>query len=188
MKATYTIPGPPADTVLISLSDAKDQLRVEHDFEDAEIQSYIDAAIAEAESYLGTVILKRNIVFGLENWTERFDFPLGPIGQIDSLTYLKATNTNYTTAPTDQYKVYNFGPAKSQIIIKESIRSNNLKEETLDAVKIDASVGYDLADVPQNIIQAIKLILTDYYEFRGDREIKLNRSSRNLLRPFKYFV
>ena len=188
MNVTYTLTPPPAGVNLISLADAKKQLRIEHSYEDTEIQGFIDAAIAEAESYLGTVILKRNIVFGLEDWSERFDFPIGPIGQIDSLKYLKSVNTTYTTAPVDQYKVYNFGSTKSQLIIKKILRVANLKKETLDAIKIDATVGYDLINVPGNILQAVKLILTDFYEFRGDREIKINRSSRNLLRPFKYFV
>ena len=186
MEATYIIPSAPIGVNLITLADAKKQLRIEHDHEDTEIQGFIDAAIAEAESYLGTVILKRNIIFGLETWPDRFDFPLGPIDQIVNLKYLKASETNYITATSDLYNLYNFGSTRSQIVILESLRTQNLKANTLDAIKIEAHVGYDLADVPNNIIQAIKLILTDFYEFRGDKDIKLNRSSRNLLRNNKF--
>jgi len=188
METTYTIPKYTGNDEVVTLDDAKLQLRVEHDHEDVVIQGFIDAAIAEAESYIGGIILARAITFGLEDWVERFDFPIGPANVITAVKYQKSGNVTYTTAAADEYKLYAFGKNKHQLILKEAIRGYSLVDETLDAVQINANIGYELADIPEDIIQAVKLILTDLYEFRGEKEIKLNRSSRNLLRPYKHWA
>ena len=49
METTYTIPKYTGNDEVVTLAEAKLQLRVEHDHEDAVIQSFIDAAVAEAE-------------------------------------------------------------------------------------------------------------------------------------------
>lgn len=188
MEVTYNIPNYTGNDEVVSLADAKLQLRVTHDYEDTEIQGFIDAAVAEAESYIGGIILQRTITFGLENWVDRFDFPVGPAKEVISVKYLKSGNVNYTTADVETYKLYAFGKNKHQLILKSAITGFSLEDETLDAVKIEATIGYLGADIPLDIVQSVKLILTDLYEFRGEKEIKLNRSSRNLLRPYKHWA
>tara|TARA_R110000772_G_scaffold153261_1_gene264236 strand:+ start:8052 stop:8984 length:933 start_codon:yes stop_codon:yes gene_type:complete len=86
------------------------------------------------------------------------------------------------------YKLYPYDDTDFRVVFKEAARSILLEAEIDDAVKITASVGWAAADVPSAIKSAALLLIGDFYEFRSEKEIKLNRSSRNLLRPFKYFV
>ena len=188
MEPTYTIPKYAGNDEVVTLVEAKAQLRLDHDYEDTEIQGFIDAAIKIAESYIGGIILSRDVEFGLEDWVERFDFPVGPASAVLTVKYQKSGNVTYTTAAETDFKLYAFGNNKHQLILKEAIRSFSLVTETLDAVKINATIGWLKADIPEDIIHAVKLILTDLYEFRGEKEVKLNTSSKNLLRPYKHWA
>tara|TARA_R100000030_G_scaffold81782_1_gene64525 strand:- start:191 stop:757 length:567 start_codon:yes stop_codon:yes gene_type:complete len=188
MDITYNIPAYSGETQLITLAAAKKQLRIEHDYEDTEIQGFIDAAIAEAESYLGKLLQPRDMVFGLPAWQTNTTFPIGPVTAVTSVDYLADGDEDTTNLATTGYKLYNFSGNKDVILIKEAIHSTTLEQETLDAVQITATVGYADGTVPKDIINAILLLITDKYEFRGEKETKQNRSSRNLLRPYKQWV
>lgn len=187
MAITYTIPAYDGADVVVSLVDAKEQLRIEHDYEDDFVQDCIDAAVAEVESYIGGPILERTVIFGISDWRLHVNFPTGPVTAVDSVEYLPNDAESYSTLASTNWKLYNFGVNTQQLLIKTAAHSETLEEETLDAIKITATVGWAAAAIPSDIIKAVKLLLTDAYEFRGERELKLNRSSRNLLRNYKQF-
>ena len=85
------------------------------------------------------------------------------------------------------YKFYDFGSGGQAVILKSVSHSIALEIETQDAIKIKCQIGWDKADIPDDVKKAVLLLITDAYEFRGEKELKLNRSSRNLLRPHKQF-
>lgn len=187
MKVNYKIPAYSGAGEVVSLEDAKLQIRIEHDYEDTEVQGFIDAAVAEAESYLGGPILEREVVFGIPDWQLRTDFPSGPVTAITSVEYLASGDESYTTLAATNYKLYNFGTTHQQLIIKSAAHSTTLEEETDDAIQITATVGWPEAEIPQDIINAVKLLLTDKYEYHGEKELKMNRSSRTLLRAYRQY-
>lgn len=188
MSITYNIPKNSGDNPVITLDQAKDHLRIEHTEEDEEIQGFVNSALAEVESFLGGPVVERTgVEFGLSCWRTNIKFPTGPVTEITSVKYLKSGNTNYTTLDAEYYKLYNFGNTTQQITIREAGQSDTLEEDTLDAVKIIAKVGWATVDVPEDIRKAMLLIIDDAYTFRGEKELKINRSSRNLLRPYKQF-
>jgi uncharacterized phiE125 gp8 family phage protein len=189
MDYTIQIDDPAEGLALITLAQAKKQLRIEHDYEDEEILGFIESAVAEAESYLGAKLLSRTAVFGFPYWQKNTTFPMGPVSAVTEVSYLEKGHAERrvldNTADAD-YKLYNYGDNKDVLLIKAEYSSLSLEQDTPDAVLMTVTVGYETpAKVPKDIKSAIKLILTDLYEYRGDREIKMNRSSRNLLRPYK---
>lgn len=187
MDITYTIPAYNGEDEVISLADAKLQLNIEHDYEDGKIQGFIDDAIAEVESYINGPILERSVVFGLSNWMRKVEFPTGPVTAVSSVEYYADGAGDYATLGTTAYKLYNFGKTRSQLLIKEVAENNTLEDENMEAVKITAVVGWAADEIPGDIIKAVKLILTDAYEFRGDKDFKISTSSRNLLRTYRQF-
>lgn len=188
MSVVYKIPKYSGADEVVDLAAAKVHLRIEHDDEDADIQQIIDSAMSEVESYIGGPVLERTgVEFGLSGWQTNTKFPTGPVTEITSVEYLKSGEESYSTLDTSFYKLYNFGTTSQQIVIREAGQTESLEEETLDAVKITAKVGWPLNDVPEDIKKALLLIIDDAYTFRGEKELKINRSSRNLLRPYKQF-
>lgn len=192
MDYTIQIDDPADGLALITLAQARKQLRIEHDYEDEEIEGFIEAATAEAESYLGAKLLSRTVVFGFPYWQKNTTFPLGPVSAVTEVAYLEKDAADHLVLDnTDDagYKLYNYGNNKDVLLIKAEYNNLTLAPDSPDAVKISCTIGYATpAKVPKDIKSAIKLILTDLYEYRGDREIKINRSSRNLLRPYKRWV
>lgn len=184
MNVTYNIPVYDGALKVLTLEEAKRQLRIEHDYEDQEIEAFINEAVAEAESYIGALLLPRAVTFGVSAWKKDNTFPIGPVTAVTGVSYSDDTDESFELQ-VSEYKLYNFGGNKDVLLIKDSARENTLISDTPDAVKITATVGYAEGTIPKDVIRAVKLILTDAYEFRGDRETKINRSSRNLLRPYK---
>lgn len=188
MELVYTIPPYTGDVKVISLAQAKKQLRIEHEYEDAEIADFIEMAIAEAQNYMGRLLRPQEITFGVKGWQKDNVFPLGPVTAVTGVGYLKSGEEQHTALVITGYKLYNFGKNKDLLLIKEAAYSFQLELETLDAVQITATVGYEDGEVPKDIINAVLLLLTDKYEYRGEKETKTNRSSRNLMRPYKQWV
>jgi len=200
MEITYNIPEYDNEAQnaveVVSLIDAKKQLRLMDDdsdpdfweHEDSVIQSCINSAVSEAEKYMSRTLQPREMVFGLSEWEKNVVFPAGPVTEVTSVAYLKEGDTEYTTLDPDLWKLYNFGDNKDVLLIKQAGRTETLEPETLDAVKITATIGYEDGKIPEDIIKAVKLILTDAYEYRGEKEVKPNRSSRALLRPYKQWA
>jgi len=188
-ELSYKIPPTPDVLTFISLAAAKKQLRLDagHDFEDEEITGFIRAAVDEAERYMDGVIIERDITFGIAAWVEKLNLPVSPISVVKSIKYLKDGNTNYTTADSDQYGLYPFSDAYYQVLFKAVLREQVLADETPDAVRIETTAGWEVSGIPHDIKKAVLLLITDAYEYRGEKEIKINRSSRALLRPFKNF-
>ena len=189
MEIIYTIPPYAGTASVVTLNEAKKQLRIEHDYEDEEIQGFIDSAVAEAESYIGSILLEREVTFSIAGWVDRFNFPLGPVNGVTSVGVVKEGVPGvYEPLNAASYKFYNFSNGKYQLIFRKEALALKLEPDTLDAIKITSSLGWSKANLPKDIIKAVKLILTDAYEFRGEKDLKLNRSSRNLLRPYKHWA
>ncbi len=188
MSVTYNIPAYSGGDEVITLIEAKAHLRITHDDEDTEIQAFIDSAVSEAESYMGGPILQRTgVVFGISGWRLHTKFPTGPVTAITEVSYLVADADDYVELDAEYYKLYNFGTTSQQITIREVAHTPSLEEDTLDAVRITATIGWTAATLPDAIKKAVLLMIDDAYTFRGEKELKMNRSSRNLLRPYKQF-
>jgi len=187
MAITYTIPAIGEEATVISLIDAKAQLRIEHDNEDAVISDCIDAAVAAAENYIGGPIAQRTgVIFGLNEWKNKFYFPVGPVTAVSQVAYWPlGVELSPIVLDSGQYQLYNFGPTRSMLIIRESSLGLPLDPERLDAVEITTTVGWAVADIPKEIRQAMLLLVDDFYTYRGDRPLKDNRSAMNLLRAYR---
>tara|TARA_R110001606_G_scaffold116277_2_gene245168 strand:- start:3941 stop:4495 length:555 start_codon:yes stop_codon:yes gene_type:complete len=154
-----TTSNPTLDDV-ISVADLKTFCRVDGTAEDTLVSNFRDAAISYIESAC-------NIRIGdvtAEGYLDQFEptsFPFGPVSAISSVEYLNQSNV-LTTLPASKYYFEIDGSAG---------RMNFLNYPTvysyaLNRVKINFTVGYPEAEVPQGILQAIRILVAHYYENR----------------------
>ena len=188
MKAYYTELEHTSPTI-ITLDQAKKQLKMEDlgTFDDDIIQDCIDAAIDEAENYCNTSIKQRKYKVQIASWEDNFEFKKQKVTAIDSVTY-KDTSGNDQTLAASNYQLL---PIDSYASIIQFLDFNNLpevQEDNATAITINFTVGYADGKIPAAIRAAINLLITDNYEYRGDRERKENLSSRVKLEPYKYYT
>lgn len=148
----------------ITLAEAKAQLRVDHDDEDALIESLIIAAREVVESKLERALIT-------QTWAHYFDFLPGDYGfelqpGVSSIVSVQYQDLNDTTQTVDPANYVLTKDAVPQIRLSYSGEWPAALEYS-DAVKITVVVGYgDRHAVPEAIKQAIKLLVSHWYENR----------------------
>jgi uncharacterized phiE125 gp8 family phage protein len=158
MLVKYTS-NPSLDDV-ISVADLKTFCRVDGSSEDTLISSMRDAAIEYVESAC-------NVRIGdvtAEGYLDKFEparFPTGPVVSISSVEYLNQSNV-LTTLPTNQY-YYEIDGSGGRI---NWYNYPSLYSYALNRVKINFTVGYTEADVPEAILHAIRIFVAHMYENR----------------------
>lgn len=175
---------PATDFEVVSLSLAKQQLRIEDEFtqDDDLIQSIIDAAVVASQDYMGCQIVDSDVVVNMDALSKVMLLPV-PARSITSLKYFPESGAEITMNVAD-YKLLQFGKENSIRLIPETVPTT---AQRYDAVTITFKSGYAADTVPKPIIQAILLQISDMYDRREDRvEVPLTASSK-LLRPYKLF-
>lgn len=189
MSASFQPITHPSPEVL-SLATAKKQLKMEdlgtHD--DDFIQECIDAAIDEAEQYINANIRERKYTVMFTEWQQDFEFFKQYVQSVDSLKYKDVDGTEQTLVVADYIELVAIDDYAQVIRFLDFEDLPTLKENITNAVTITITVGYADGTVPKGLIQGIKLLVTDNYDFRGDRETKYNTTSRKKLEPYKYYI
>lgn len=166
---------------ILSLEDAKAHLRVTHDDEDALIAALIAAAVSYLDGYsgiLGCALLTQQWAMPMDCFPacDRMRLPLGPLGdpaQV-SITYFDTADVEQSfTAFTPMTDA--IGP----VLVLDRGASWPAHSVRADAILVSWTCGFGdvAADVPANIILAIKLMLTFWFEVRdamgNDMELPL---------------
>ncbi len=147
----------------VSLADMKDHLRVDGADEDSLIESYISACagMIGPEGELGFALLT-------ETWSESFQSPnkdvylrVLPVTGLVSVTYYDLDNAEQTASLPD-FELYKSGDWAF-------VRSDNWPGtyDRPDAITVTYQAGFGAEpDVPDEIKQAIKLIVAHWYQNR----------------------
>lgn len=172
---------------VISLALAKQQVRQEASYvaEDDLITSCLDSAIASCENYINGHIQPKAMVLWLDQF-HNLVLDTYPI-TVSSVEYYKKDEASLTTLPTTDWYVTTTEDKKNTLVIKNV--PTNVEDDRPDVVKITTAIGYTDADnVPEPIISAINLEMTDLYERREDRSAIPVKRSRDLLRPYRNYL
>jgi len=186
MTVTTVTITPDTEINVLSLADAKLQLRLEDSYteEDSLIESYIKSAVSNVENYLNGHIQPKELVISFSSFTD-YEFDTYPISSI-SVAYYKANETDLTDLPVTDWHTVSANP-KHTVIVIDKVPYN--VAERPDAVVITANIGYtDPETIPAPIIQAIKLQVSDMFERREDRAGIAVKVSQTLLRPFRNYL
>jgi uncharacterized phiE125 gp8 family phage protein len=152
---------PPA-TLPVTLAQAKANMRVTTDVEDDLIMGYVASALAYAEKYCGRI-------FASQVWEVTLDaFPAaeimlspGPVLSVDSVIYTDVNGAPQTIAPTSYYA--DLTQADGWVIPIDTWPS---PMATANAIAVRYTAG-TASGTPPDVIQAILLLSTFYYEKRS---------------------
>lgn len=169
---------------VVTLAQAKKQLRIEEDFtdEDELIQSYIDAAVELSEKFIGGHILPKIMTIKADSFSNPLVFEAFPLKEISSVKFFPKDGTAEATLPNEDYVLTKDSDKVFRLRFKNTVPEI---ADQYDAVTYSIKVG--MTEIPKGIIQAIKLQVSDMYERREDRAEVVTTVSGALLRPYKKY-
>ena len=156
----------------ITLAEAKAQMRVEHDDDDAIIQRLIDAAVAfvDVQNVLGKAMITQTWAQWMGPTQSTVRLMLGPVQSVTAIKYYDIDGALQTATLTD-FNIFGT-PTKTTVSPKNGF-SWPVAQQREDAIKIEYVIGYGDAasDVPQTIRQALMMLVAQWYENRENELI-----------------
>jgi uncharacterized phiE125 gp8 family phage protein len=176
---------PPASEPL-SLTEAKNYLRVEHDADDALIASMIAAAGIQVESRTRRALLTQTWRIVLDRWPSSGTIasPVSPLREVVAARVREEAGEPQEL-DTD---IFITNTASSPGLIAFDAGRVMHPGQPLAGIEIDIEAGYgEAADVPAPLVQAIRLLLARAYEYRGEgvRNDPMPEGIAELLAPFR---
>lgn len=151
------------------LTEAKSHLRVTSTLEDALITSWITATRRMIERYLNRALITQEYELYLDTWPcTEIKLPFGSLQSVESVKVFIIDGTESTLVESDYYWVDDVSEP-AMVIRKYNAVWPVPQYARPNAIKITFTCGYGDAgsDVPEDIISAIKIRLTDLHENRG---------------------
>ena len=155
---------------LVSLSDVKEHLRVEHILDDSLINSYILTAMDYIEDYTG-------LAYGIQNFEE---YVIADIAERDVFLSMNPVNSITEIIEIDEVDGAQTDITNDIVSITNAL-GTRIKTDNKKSYKVTYSAGVTESSLPNQMRQALLLIVADMYEHREDRpNVKVNASQRLL--------
>ena len=171
----------------LTLAEAKAHLRVTHDDDDTYISTLINSARSTVEQFCGLALMQQGWSVFYDIWPEQgvLKLPLAPIMAIaDLLIY----GEDDVAAPIDHAHYFLDVVSKPSRLVLRNGRSLPLPGRRANGIelKLIAGFGASADAVPNQIKQALLIIIADWYAARGDVDAgALPLSARSLLAPYR---
>lgn len=149
----------------VTVADAKLHLRVDHNDDDAVITAQIAVARDHVERETGTQLITQTVEASADDWANLANLPFAPVQSV-TITYVDTAGDSQTLS-TNVYEARLFG-LDSSIVLKSGQAWPSVQAGSLITVRAVAGYGDAGSNVPQALVHALKLILGDLYEHRGD--------------------
>ena len=146
---------------ILSLEDAKRFIRVVDTDDDADIQSFIDSAITEAQDITNRQFASATYELYLSEFKREIKLPKNPIQEIISIEYLDSSN-NYVALDSSSYFLYE--DLEIGTIVFKTIPGIRVEKK---AVKITFKSGYG-SKFPADLRQWLKVRVSTLYEYREE--------------------
>lgn len=157
--------------------------------EDTLIDGLIVSAVARAEAFTRRRFLTQTVRLVLDDFcgdeAGRIALPVTPIQSVDQIEYTDTDGVDQVLASTE-YKIQRSGVG--ELLVPEYEKSWPSVRSQGDAVRVDLVVGYgdDAADIPADILHAIRLDVAHKFTIResvvlGDSVAELPMGARDHL-------
>jgi uncharacterized phiE125 gp8 family phage protein len=149
----------------VTLAEAKAQLRIGHDSEDALLNGLIRAARAEVEAQTGVALIDQAWRLAFDRWPhdELVKLRRHPVKEILSVTVFGAEGEASVLNPASYEADLKSRPARLHLV------SPPPPEQRLNGIEIDFVAGFGEAgtDVPDLLKRAMLVLVAHWYEFRA---------------------
>jgi len=170
--AKYRIISAPA-TEPITVTEAKNWLKVDYATDDALITNLIKAARERAESYCNTGFITQTVEERLEEFPDgNIILSLSPVISVTSVAYTDLADASATVSADDYSLV-----AAAPILIPDDAWPSG--SEVIITYVIGRGASAD--DVPAAVKAAMQLMITHWYENRADTVRKMPTQAEYLL-------
>lgn len=160
---------------ILSLDEAKSFMRIVSADEDKEIESYMKAAIADAEGITNRQFAKATYELYLSNFPwENYKLPKNPINEIVSIEYMDLEGNYQTIDPSTYYLFSKYEVGHITFNVFPNFKIKNHKK----AVRITFVSGY-LKDFPMDLKQWLKVRVSTLYENREEITLGVSVSKNN---------
>ena len=161
----YQISSQPA-TEPISLSEAKDHLRIDGNDEDTYLATIITAARKYCEQYCNRAFITQTWLQYPSDFTDGMKLSINPVQCVTSITYYDI-NGNNQTLNASQYQV-DLKDDVCRIYEAVDVDFPDVQDEKINPITITYVSGYgsNASDVPMDIRHAIKLMISHFFENR----------------------
>ncbi len=177
------IAGPLAEP--LTRVDAKEFLRIDHDDEDALLDALIIAARRWVEAHTGRVRMTQTWCFTRDDW------PLGgiipcPVAPVRSVVEAKASRGDGTDIVLLE-GVLRASRGGGGLLLVDLARAPQPCGREAISITVEAGYGAQAADVPADLVQAIRLLVVHFYEQRdGVGEARrLPETVMELIAPYR---
>ena len=179
----------------VSLSDARDYLRVIGLDEDNLILSLIKGARQWCEEYCNSAFVNQTWELWLDTWPSdnviKLERP--PVSAINSVKYYDTANVEATITAADYFANYKTYPANLSLAYGKAWPATSLRPYNGIVVNFTTGYGVNASDVPDSIRTAIKMLVSHLFETRQPEIVGLSIGSiefafKALLSPYRYLV
>lgn len=156
----------------VTLPETKLHLRVDHDDEDQWIDGAINSALGELEAETGRQFITATYTMTLGAFPAVIKIPRPPLQSVTSITYIDLAGDSQTVTASDYTLVLQ---PDAPYVLPSFGNAWPSTRDVPEAVTVTFVAGYGLAAaVPQELRQALMMIVADSYRFRGQKtEVKL---------------
>lgn len=179
----YILSNPAIPLTIVTLEEAKANLRITHDLQDEMIQGMINTAVQMAENYTGRAIRVREVKAVSSVFQDQVLLEHTPILGDVAITYYDESDTETTLDPA-LYSVTQNSSGEPVISYSNVDALPKLFTRT-DAVIISYEIGYDSSTVPAPYKTYILLMVTKLYENPGDTALKYRSFANSILFAYK---
>lgn len=178
----------------VSLKEAKEHCNVTVGWteDDEYIKTLITTATDKAEKYLRRRLITQTWYAYYDAWPKGSDEIVLPFGQLQSVTSVKYTETDATqnTWSTDEYNTdTDADPGRVTLEYGYSWPTETLHPQNPIVIEFVCGYGDDGSDVEDMIRHAMKVMIDDLYNNRGDVLVGISaqnlKATGDLLMPYR---
>jgi uncharacterized phiE125 gp8 family phage protein len=185
MRFTLTALDPLDGEAVLSLDEAKAQVRVDSDFTDDDllIAALRDAAVDWVEQHVGVALAPRRFRWSAAGFAREIDLPVRPVVSVQAVGYLDANGTTVALTGADWRLA-------DDTLLAAAGKSWPSTIGSAGGATVDFTAGYASGSVPPALISAVKMLLGDLYALRestlvGTINSEVPFGTVALCRPFR---
>lgn len=157
----------------VTVDELKEFARIDHDYEDTLIESFITTARKAVEYVLGRKLLETSMRVTMDEWnSEVIVLPYPPLISVTGVYTIGEDDAATEYSSSNYYVDTNKDPA--ELVIKYGVTWPDNTDRFHGGYRIDYKAGYGEVseNVPNHFLTAVKIWATDLYE---GREIQKHR-------------